>query len=95
MAARPTWQGYLRLSLVSCPVELFTATERGAGRIGKHYLDVVPLLLPVAARPCKTSSRPQPTYHRLEPSQRLATNLQPPSTLCALWARPVGHLARE
>jgi DNA end-binding protein Ku len=29
MAARPTWQGYLRLSLVSCPVGLYTATARG------------------------------------------------------------------
>ena len=29
MATRPTWQGYLRLSLVSCPVALYTATERG------------------------------------------------------------------
>ena len=29
MAARPTWQGYLRLSLVSCPVSLYTATSRG------------------------------------------------------------------
>jgi DNA end-binding protein Ku len=28
MAARPTWQGYLRLSLVSCPVALHTATAR-------------------------------------------------------------------
>ena len=28
MAARPTWQGYLRLSLVSCPVALYTATQR-------------------------------------------------------------------
>ncbi len=26
MAARPTWQGHLKLSLVSCPVALFTAT---------------------------------------------------------------------
>jgi len=26
--ARPTWQGYLRLSLVSCPVALYTATSR-------------------------------------------------------------------
>ncbi len=26
MAPRPTWQGYLRLSLVSCPVALYTAT---------------------------------------------------------------------
>ena len=29
MAAHPTWQGYLRLSLVSCPVALYTATSRG------------------------------------------------------------------
>ena len=29
MATRPTWQGYLRLSLVSCPVSLYTATSRG------------------------------------------------------------------
>ena len=28
MAARPTWQGHLRLSLVSCPVALYTATSR-------------------------------------------------------------------
>ena len=28
MAARPTWQGHLRLSLVSCPVALYTATKR-------------------------------------------------------------------
>jgi DNA end-binding protein Ku len=27
MATRPTWQGYLRLSLVSCPVALYTATS--------------------------------------------------------------------
>jgi DNA end-binding protein Ku len=29
MAARPTWQGHLRLSLVSCPVALYTATASG------------------------------------------------------------------
>lgn len=28
MAIRPTWQGHLRLSLVSCPVALYTATQR-------------------------------------------------------------------
>jgi DNA end-binding protein Ku len=27
MAHRPTWQGYLKLSLVTCPVALFTATN--------------------------------------------------------------------
>jgi DNA end-binding protein Ku len=30
MAARPTWNGHLRLSLVSCPVALYTATSRAA-----------------------------------------------------------------
>jgi DNA end-binding protein Ku len=29
-ALRPTWEGHLRLSLVTCPVALYTATERGA-----------------------------------------------------------------
>ncbi|MBS0524131.1 MAG: Ku protein [Proteobacteria bacterium] len=29
-AARPAWEGHLRLSLVTCPVALFTATERSA-----------------------------------------------------------------
>lgn len=27
---RPTWEGHLRLSLVTCPVALYTATERNA-----------------------------------------------------------------
>jgi DNA end-binding protein Ku len=30
MATRPTWQGYLRLSLVSCPVALYTGTSRSS-----------------------------------------------------------------
>src|SRR5260370_16804846 len=29
-AMRPTWEGHLRLSLVTCPVALYTATERAA-----------------------------------------------------------------
>jgi DNA end-binding protein Ku len=29
-AHRPTWEGHLRLSLVTCPVALYTATERNA-----------------------------------------------------------------
>jgi len=29
-ALRPTWEGHLRLSLVTCPVALYTATERSA-----------------------------------------------------------------
>jgi DNA end-binding protein Ku len=30
MASRPTWQGHLRLSLVTCPVALYTATSSAA-----------------------------------------------------------------
>lgn len=30
MAPRPSWQGHLRLSLVTCPVALYTATSTGA-----------------------------------------------------------------
>ena len=29
MAYRPTWQGHLKLSLVTCPVHLYTATDAG------------------------------------------------------------------
>ena len=29
MASRPTWQGHLKLSLVTCPVALYTATSSG------------------------------------------------------------------
>ncbi|HZZ86996.1 MAG TPA: Ku protein, partial [Caulobacteraceae bacterium] len=28
MRGRPTWQGHLKLSLVTCPVALYTATAR-------------------------------------------------------------------
>jgi DNA end-binding protein Ku len=31
MAIRPTWQGHLRLSLVTCPVALFKASEARTG----------------------------------------------------------------
>jgi len=37
MRGRPTWQGHLRLSLVSCPVALYSATER-AGDVHFHML---------------------------------------------------------
>ena len=29
MAYRPTWQGHLKLSLVTCPVALYTAVNAG------------------------------------------------------------------
>ena len=37
MVPRPSWKGYLRLSLVSCPVRLYPASS-GAGRISFHLL---------------------------------------------------------
>jgi DNA end-binding protein Ku len=38
MAPRPNWKGYLKLSLVSCPVALFTATS-SSSRISLHILN--------------------------------------------------------
>jgi DNA end-binding protein Ku len=38
LSTRPTWQGHLRLSLVSCPVALYTATSR-ASDISFHLLN--------------------------------------------------------
>jgi len=38
LSSRPTWQGHLRLSLVSCPVALFTATTR-ANDVSFHLLN--------------------------------------------------------
>ena len=38
MVARPTWQGRLKLSLVSCPVSLFTATT-SANDIRFHLIN--------------------------------------------------------
>jgi DNA end-binding protein Ku len=38
MAGRASWKGYLKLSLVSCPVKLFPATSASAGRISFNML---------------------------------------------------------
>lgn len=38
MAPRPTWKGYLRLSLVACPVRLYLATTRRE-RVSFHLLN--------------------------------------------------------
>ena len=38
MAPRPTWQGHLRLSLVTCPVALYTGTSRTSD-ISFHLLN--------------------------------------------------------
>ena len=37
MAPRASWKGYLKISLVSCPVRLYTATSSG-NRIAFHML---------------------------------------------------------
>ncbi len=38
MATRPTWQGHLKLSLVTCPVALYTATS-SAGDVRFHLIN--------------------------------------------------------
>jgi DNA end-binding protein Ku len=38
MAARPTWQGHLKLSLVTCPVALYTATT-SANHVSFHLIN--------------------------------------------------------
>jgi DNA end-binding protein Ku len=38
MAARTSWEGYLRLNLLSVPVKAYSATVSGGGRIGFHLL---------------------------------------------------------
>jgi non-homologous end joining protein Ku len=36
---RPYWKGYLKLSLVSCPIALYTATS-SAERVGSSISDL-------------------------------------------------------
>jgi DNA end-binding protein Ku len=38
MAYRPTWQGHLKLSLVTCPVALYSATDSG-GEVHFHLIN--------------------------------------------------------
>src|SRR5450432_1767752 len=38
MAGRSSWKGYLKLSLVSCPVKLYPATSATAGKIAFNML---------------------------------------------------------
>jgi DNA end-binding protein Ku len=38
MAARTSWDGFLRLNLISIPVKAYSATVGGGGRIGFHQL---------------------------------------------------------
>src|SRR5262245_22020078 len=38
MALRSSWEGFLRLNLISVPVKAFSATQSGGGRIGFHQI---------------------------------------------------------
>lgn len=38
MAARPSWDGFLKVSLISVPVRAYSATVTGHGKIGFHLL---------------------------------------------------------
>ncbi len=38
MAGRASWKGYLKLSLVSCPVKLYPATSSSAGKVSFNLL---------------------------------------------------------
>lgn len=51
MAGRAYWKGYLKLSLVSCPVKLYSATSASAARISFNLLHK------------KTMNRVQQRYH--------------------------------
>ena len=54
MAGRAYWKGYLKLSLVSCPVKLYSATSATAARISFNLLHK------------KTLNRVQQRYHDVE-----------------------------
>lgn len=51
MAGRAYWKGYLKLSLVSCPVKLYSATSASAGKVSFNLLHK------------KTLNRVQQKYH--------------------------------
>jgi DNA end-binding protein Ku len=54
MAGRAYWKGYLKLSLVSCPVKLYSATSASAGKISFNMLHK------------DTLNRVQQKYHDVE-----------------------------
>ena len=67
MAARANWKGYLRLSLVSCPVALFPATTESEKRFASISSTSRPaiasvigrlMMRPVARSTARTSSKP-------------------------------------
>jgi non-homologous end joining protein Ku len=42
MASRPTWRGYLKLSLVTCPVAMLPATSEAEYLLSAGSADCVP-----------------------------------------------------
>jgi DNA end-binding protein Ku len=38
MAARPSWDGFLKFNLISVPVKAYSATASGGGKIGFHLI---------------------------------------------------------
>src|SRR5438067_4551847 len=38
MAARPSWEGFLKVNLISVPVKAYSATVSGGGKIGFHLI---------------------------------------------------------
>src|SRR5260370_7336244 len=63
---RPTWEGHLRLSLVTCPVALYSATER---TVDIHFNMINPktnnrIRIPTAdAAPRRPAARADPFRH--------------------------------
>src|SRR5205814_1362796 len=38
MASRPSWEGFLKVNLISVPVKAYNAAESGGGKIGFHLV---------------------------------------------------------
>ena len=64
MAGRAYWKGYLKLSLVSCPVKLFSATAASGNRISFNMLhkDTLNRVHAALSRSGARRSRAQPIW---------------------------------
>jgi len=38
MPSRPSWEGFLKVNLISVPVKAYNASESGGGKIGFHLV---------------------------------------------------------
>lgn len=54
MAKRPSWTGFLKLSLVTCPIQLFNATTRSES-VSFHFIHA-------AANRAKSGGLPKTTH---------------------------------